>query len=459
MSRTRYDKTYVFSTMPVGRAVAYLVVPTVLTQVISILYNLADTYFVGQLGEPSLVAAVGVCLPPMMLLTAIANLFGVGASSVVSRALGTGDENRAKRAAAFSLWIGIAVAAAYIAIATMLRDSLIDAFGGAGQPHSAVVEYLTWAFTIGGIFFFLTGLLAHLLRSMSKSVQASIGVAAGSVLNIVLDPLLIFGAGWGIRGAATATLIGQVASVVILTWHVIRNEDCTIIRQLPSRAMLDADIAREVVSIGFVSFCMTTLAQISNTCVNALVAPHGTAYLAASSVAIKLNIAAFGIAIGLSTGVLPIIGFNYAAGNAERVKAAIKVAVAFSCGMSACFIALVFAFPDAITAFFIDDPATIECGRAYLREVALCFIPSGLVFIATSYLQAIGQKKRPYILAFTRMGTVDVACMAACSILLGPAGIIAGKPIADWLCLFTSFFVLKDLRRHQNPFAKEGPGR
>ena len=455
MARENYSKEYVFAEMPVGRAVAYLVVPTVLTQVISILYNLADTYFIGQVGNPALVAAVGVCLPPMLLLTALANLFGVGASSVISRSLGAGDEPSAKKAATFAIWVGIAVALVYIIAASVLRDPFVDAIGGAGEPHEHVVAYLTWAFTIGGIFFFLASLLAHLLRSMSKSVQASVGVAAGSIVNIALDPVLIFGAGWGIQGAAVATLAGQVVSVAILLFHVLRDEDCAIIRQAPSRLALDGSVAREVVTVGFVSFCMTALAQVSNTCVNMLVSPHGAAYLAASSVAIKLNIAAFAIAIGLSTGVLPIVGFNYAAGNADRVKAALKVAVTFSLCMSSCFTALVFAFPDAITAFFINDAATIECGRAYLREVALCFIPSGLVFITTSYLQAIGQKRRPYILAFSRMGTVDVICMIACSTFLGPSSILLGKPIADWLCLCTACIVFVNLRRHQNPFAKE----
>lgn len=452
--RKELSKEYVFGEMPVGSAVAYLVVPTVLTQVISILYNLADTYFIGQLGDPVLVAAVGVCLPPMMILTALANLFGVGASSVISRALGQHDEARAGKSAAFALWGGIATALVYLAIGCLLHDPLIDLIGGAGEPHAHVVEYLTFTFAIGGLFFFLTSLLAHLLRSMSKSVAASVGVAAGSVINIVLDPVLIFGAGWGIRGAAVATLIGQVASVVILACSMMRDDDCAIIRQAPSRLALGGGVARDVLAIGFVSFCMTGLAQVSNTCVNMLVAPHGPAFLAASSVAIKLNISAFAIAIGLSTGVLPIIGFNYAAGNEARVKAAVRVAVVFSLCMSACFTVLVMAFPDAITAFFINDPATIECGRAYLREVALCFIPSGLVFLSTSYLQAIGQKRRPYILAFTRMGTVDVLLMIACSALLGPSFILLGKPLADWLCLGTAVVVLNDLRRKQGLFSK-----
>ena len=146
---------------------------------------------------------------------------------------------------------------------------------------------------------------------------------------------------------------------------------------------------------------------------------------------------------------------NYVFAEMPVGRAAIKVALVFSICMSSFFTMLVFLAPDKITAFFIDDPATIECGRMYLREVSLCFIPSGLVFLTTSYLQAIGQKRRPYILAFTRMGTVDVVCMIACSAILGPSGILLGKPIADWLCLCTSCIVLDNLRRHQNPFARE----
>lgn len=137
------DKTYVLADMPVGRAVAYLVVPTILTQIISILYNLADTFFIGKLGDPALVAAVGVCLPPMVIMTALANLFGVGASSVISRALGSGDEQRARLCSSFSFWCGLGTALAYVLITVVLRDPFIAFVGGAPDTSPYVARYLT----------------------------------------------------------------------------------------------------------------------------------------------------------------------------------------------------------------------------------------------------------------------------------------------------------------------------
>ena len=456
-ARQRHDKTYVFSEMPPGRAVAYLVVPTVLTQIISILYNLADTFFIGQLGAPALVAAVGVCLPPMMFMTAFANLFGVGASSTISRALGRGDERRARLASSFSFWCGLAVAVSYILLTTAFRPGFVALIGGTPETSAYISSYLDWTMTAGGAFFFLSSLLAHFTRTLGKSLAASVGVASGAVLNIVLDPLFIFCFRWGITGVALASLAGQLLSVVLLAVYLFRIKGDGTICPAPRAAAFRDGIAAEVLQIGFVSFCMTALAQVSNMVVNILVSPYGMAYLAASTVAIKVNIATFSIAQGLTVGVLPLIGFNYSARKPQRVKAALKIMLAFALCVTVTCMALTLLFSDRIVAFFIDDPATIVCGRSYLTAVAWCMVPSSLVFAATSFMQAIGQKRRPYILAFTRMGTVDVLFMCICNALFGASGVLFGKPLADWLCVCTACAVLAGLRRQGNMFsAPEG---
>lgn len=451
--RQKHDKTYVFSEMPPGRAVAYLVVPTVLTQVISILYNLADTFFIGQLGDPALVAAVGVCLPPMMLMTALANLFGVGASSTISRALGRGEERRARLASSFSFWCGLALAVSYILLTTAFRPGFMALIGATPETDAYISTYLDWTMTAGGAFFFLSSLLAHFVRTLGESLPASVGVASGAVLNIALDPLFIFCFGWGILGVALASLAGQVLSVALLAGYLVRVRGEGTICPVPHAAAFRGGIPSEVFQIGFVSFCMTALAQVSNMVVNILVSPYGTAYLAASTVAIKVNIATFSIAQGLTVGVLPLIGYNYSARKPKRVKAALKIMLAFALCVTVACMMLTLLFSDQIVAFFIDDPTTIACGRSYLTAVAWCMVPSSLVFAATSFMQAIGQKRRPYILAFTRMGTVDVLFMCACDALLGAPGVLFGKPLADWLCVVTACIVLAGLRRQGNMFS------
>ena len=457
MARAQHDKDYVFAQMPVGQAVAYLVVPTILTQIISIVYNLADTFFIGQLADPTLVAAVGVGLPPMLILTALANLFGVGASSAISRALGTGKKERARLYSSFALWCGIGVTFVYIVFTTVFREAFVYAIGGTDETYAYICAYLDWTLMAGGLVFFLSSLLAHFLRTVGRSVTASVGVASGAVLNIVLDPVFIFVLDLGIVGVAAASLAGQVLALVILATSLVRSRGDGVIVPRPTAAAFRDGVGTEVIQIGFVSFCMTALAQVSNTAINILVSPYGTHYLAASSVAIKINIAVFSLAQGISVGVLPLIGYNYAAGNAERVKRALKILVSFDLIVGVVCMSVCLLLSGQIIAVFIDDALTIEVGRVYIRSVGLCMIPSPLVYAASSYMQAIGQKWRPYILAFTRMGTVDVVFMVICNAVLGAPGVLLGKPIADWLCLCTAIIVLNNLRKHVNPFSAKLP--
>ena len=451
-TKQKHDKLYVFNEMPVGKAVSYLVIPTILTQIISILYNLADTFFIGKMNDSALVAAVGVCLPPMMLMTAIANLFGVGASSAISRALGAGDERRARLCSSFSFWCGLVVAAIYVVLTVAFRDGFISIIGGTAEVAPYVQEYLLWTMTLGGLVFFMAGLLTHFVKTLGKAGPASIAVAAGAVLNIALDPLFLFVLDMGIAGVAIASLIGQALTVAMLVAVLVRCKGEGIIVPAPSVAAFGEGIPSEVVQIGLISFLQTCLAQVSNVAINILVSPYGASYLAASSVAIKLNIANFSLAQGLSVGVLPLLGFNYAKGNAARVKAALKIQVGFILGVTVCTTALCFAFPAQIIAFFVNDPTTIDCGQIYIRAVALCMIPSTLVFAANSYMQSTGDKRRPLITTFTRMGTVDVLFMVILAYTAGAPYILFGKPIADWICVCTAVLVLRNLSKHRDPF-------
>ena len=453
MAREKHDKLYVFAEMPVGKAVSYLVIPTILTQIISVIYNLADTFFIGQLGDPALVAAVGVCLPPMLFMTAFANLFGVGASSAISRALGAGDEARARLCSSFSFWCGLAVAVVYVLASVVFRDGFIAVIGGKAETAPYIGEYLFWTLSVGGIAFFEASLLAHFAKALGKAGPCSICVAAGAVLNIVLDPLFLFVLKLGITGVAVASLLGQLLTVVMLVVYLVRVKGEGVIVPRPTAAAFRDGIGTEIVQIGLISFLQTCLAQVSNMVVNILVSPYGSAYLAASTVAIKINIANFSIAQGLSVGVLPLLGFNYSAGNAQRVKQALKIQLGFILGVTVCTTVLCWAFPAPIIAFFVNDATTIACGQVYIHAVALCMIPSTLVFAANSYMQATGDKKRPLITTFTRMGTVDVAFMCLLAACAGAPYILFGKSIADWLCVGTAVLVLRNLCKHRNPFS------
>ena len=207
---------YLFETAPVPKAVAALVIPTVVSQLITIVYNLADTFFVGRLGDETMVAAITLCLPIFMLLTATANLFGIGGASVMSRALGAGDGDKARRAASFAIWGSVIAAAVVAVVFAAFETPLLTAFGAEGMRLEYAGDYLMYTVVGGAVPTVLSSVLAHLVRAEGKAAHAGIGLSLGGLLNVALDPLFIFdqGLGTGVSGAALATLLSNIASAV-----------------------------------------------------------------------------------------------------------------------------------------------------------------------------------------------------------------------------------------------------
>ena len=186
------DNTALFTTISVPRAIISLVVPTVISQLITVIYNMADTFFIGQVGDPNQVAAVSLCMPLFIFLTGLANLFGIGGSSLISRCLGVKDIKKAKHTAAFSIWSALTISLIYGLLIWVLSPLLLPAIGSNEATYDFCRQYIFWTITMGAIPTVLNQALAHLVRSEGFSKQASFGMALGGVLNIILDPIFIF---------------------------------------------------------------------------------------------------------------------------------------------------------------------------------------------------------------------------------------------------------------------------
>lgn len=188
----RKNNSELFTTMPVGRAVAKLAIPTVISQIVVILYSLADTFFVGQIGDPNQLAALSITFPIFTLLTAVANLFGIGANSVIARSLGKNDERTAKKASSFGFWASFIVTAILAVILGVFMKPILTFFKADTYTFSFCARYLFWVFVIGGIPTVVGLILGHLVRSVGKTKEAGIGLSLGGILNIILDPIFIF---------------------------------------------------------------------------------------------------------------------------------------------------------------------------------------------------------------------------------------------------------------------------
>ena len=208
------EKKELFEEWPVSKAVISLVVPTVLSQLITVVYNMADTFFIGQVGDPDQVAAVSLCMPLFVMLTGIANLFGIGGSSLISRCLGRNDEERARKVSAFCIWTAGIVSLGYGLLVFALRGYILPAVGADEATYGFCSQYIFWAICVGAVPTVLNAAFAHLVRSEGYSKQASFGMAMGGILNMILDPIFISLLRFEVAGAAIATMLSNLAAAI-----------------------------------------------------------------------------------------------------------------------------------------------------------------------------------------------------------------------------------------------------
>ena len=209
-----------FTSLPVGRAVAKLAIPTVISQIIVILYSLANTFFIGQIGDPNQIAALSITFPIYTLLTAVANLFGIGANSVIARSMGQNDETTAKRTSSFAFWASLVVTGVLSVLLAVFMTPVLTFFGANELTMGLTADYLFWVFVIGSIPTVAGLVLGHLVRAVGKTKEAGIGLTIGGVMNIILDPIFIFVFQMDVAGAAVATMLSNVISMIyLLGWY------------------------------------------------------------------------------------------------------------------------------------------------------------------------------------------------------------------------------------------------
>ena len=443
-----------FESMPIMKAIMKLVVPTVIGQIILVVYNMADTYFIGQTSDSFKVSAVTICMPAFMFLSAISNLFGVGGSSVISRSLGRAKIYRAKAASAFAMWGCLTVTALYALLSFLFSDPFLRLLGGKDDTVRAyAAEYLLVTVTLGGLGASMSTLFSHLLRSEGRSLQASVGIALGGVLNIGLDPLFMFvilPRGQEVLGAGLATALSNLAALVyfilVLRWQRRR----TVLRFRPSGEMFAHRIPKRVLSAGLPACLMTLCENISYAVLDNLMSAYGVAMTTGVGVAKKVNMLAHCMVRGMSQGVLPLIGYNYASGNHRRMRQSVSICTAISIGLAAlCMgIGLLFSAP-LILVFLPGGDETVELGARFLRILCIGGPFSACAYAFISFFQAVGEGIKSLVLALLRKGVLDIPMMFLFNRLLPVYGIVWATPVADVMCCVVAIVMFVTfLKRH-----------
>ena len=437
--KDRAAETRIFEEYPIVRAVLALAIPTVIGQVILVIYNMADTFFIGQTGSDAMITAVTVCMPAFMFLSAISNLFGVGGASVVARALGAGDEKKARHTAAFAFWGCAGVTLIYALGVWLLMDGFVDLLGGSDPSvHANACRYLMWTVALGGLPTALNALLGHLVRSEGRSVQAGFGIALGGVLNILLDPLFMFvllPRGSEVQGAAIATSLSNLIAALYFLALIFRNRKRSVLHLRPCREALGSDIPADVLATGLPACLMTLCENISYAVLDNLMSLSGTMMQAGIGVAKKVNMLAHCMVRGMAQGVLPLIGYNYAARNYRRMRSALRISAAISVALAALCTAAGLLFSRGLIGVFIQHESdSLAYGGDFLRILCLGGPFSAFAYAVISFFQAVGESKKSFLLAVMRKGLLDIPMMF---LLLRPIpiyGIVWATPIADVLC-------------------------
>ena len=440
------DKTDLFETMPVGKALMTMAIPTIVSQLITMIYNLADTFFIGMSNDPYKVAAASVVGVLFFMLNSLANLFGVGGGSLLSRLLGQKRDEDARRVGAFSIYGSLVVAGIYSLICLLFTEPLARLLGASDNTVGYASKYLLWVVVIGGIPSTIGLTMSHLLRSAGYSKESGIGLAIGGISNIILDPLFMFVLlpdGNEVTGAAVATMFSNVIVLVYFLFTYFRLRGKTVLSISPKYARLEKNLIAGILSIGLPSALTALLANITSIIKNNLTAGYGDIELAAYGIVMKADMLPLNIGMGLCQGMMPLVAYNYAAKNYPRMKSFTKAAQIAGMMTACVFIVLFEIFASRIIWIFIRDEATILYGTKFLRIACLAtpFMISN--FQKIYCLQAMGKGKESLMLGICRQGLFAIPTLLILNHFVGLYGVVAAQLLSDSLTFIISTMIYR----------------
>lgn len=427
------DKTEIFERKSVPGAIASLAIPTILSQVITMIYNLADTFYVGHTGDPAQVAALTLVFPVYMLLTGIGNLFGIGANSRISRCLGVEDRDGARKTSAFSFWAGLAATAVLLLVLGVFLTPILRLMGASNDTLEPSAGYLLWVMLVGGLPTEASLLLAHMLRGEGSAKEASAGMMLGGILNMILDPIFIFPLKMGVAGAGFATMLSNVACFLYYLWVLIKNRKSTIITLNPR--WFTTKGAGEILLVGLPAAMVIALGTSANIILTRFLSGYGDLPVAAFGVTQKFGTITMNISIGLTQGIMPLIGYNYAAKNYERVKSVCRCSFVILFVFIGCFFAVYQLIPTQLMELFVSDAKTVELGATFLRRWSICVPGMTFIFLFNAIFQAMGMWKRSLALSVLRQGIIFIPALFILEHLMGMYGLVWSQPVADTIAL------------------------
>ena len=446
----KQSKTELFETTPVFQALTIMAVPTIISQLIVLIYNLADTWFIGQTDDPYMVAAAALVSTVFLMITGLSNLFGVGGGNLVVQLLGRRQEDEARRAASLSLVMAAGSALVFSLLCLAFMDPLLYLLGASENTIGYARQYLIPVVIIGALPTLLANTMSTMLRNVGYSKEAGFGVSLGGLLNVGLDPLFMFvllPKGYEVLGAALATLLSNLVSFVyfIVVYQKVRSKT---VLALPRRIeRVQKSSMRAIFSVGVPAALSLLLYDLTNIIINKLSSGHGDIELAAMGIILKVERLPLNICVGICLAMMPLVAYNFASGDRQRMLAFFRISRRAGLAVAAVCIALYWPLAPQIMHAFIHDEQTVALGTVYLR--ARCFAPimMFLCFHMVHYMQALGKGGVSLALAAIRQLGMNIPLLLLLDHFFGMTGIIWTQVTADALTAVISYLIYAHVKR------------
>lgn len=446
---TDAERLSLFESMPVRTAVRRQIVPAVISQMIALIYSLADTYFVGLLNSPVQTAAVTVSYSSFVMLTAISNLFGVGGASALSRALGKKNIGAARDIAAVSFWFGLAAAVLFSVLFALFARPILYLAGATDETWTAVIGYARWVIILGGPCTILSTLLANLLRAEGSAKAASFGMSLGGVLNILLDPLLILPqfADLGAAGAGLATALSNgVSAAYLLCAALSRRSVLSLAVRRLERTRL---YLMRILKVGLPSALQYALTVVAIAAQAKFVSRYPTEAVAALGIVKKLDQLPLYFSIGVSSGLLPLLAYTDAAGSYDRRRAAFRHGTAISFGFAVFCLVAFELFAEPLASVFMRDTVTVSYAAAFLRRMVTAMPLMSVAYPMIIQFQAMGRVRESLVCSILRKGVLDIPLLFLMDALVPLYGLMWVQPIVDLISLSVAVVLYLRIRRKE----------
>lgn len=456
------SKTELFESMPIPKAVVTLSVPSVISSLVMVIYSLADTFFVGMMNDPVQNAAVTLAAPLLLAFNAVNNLFGIGSSSMMSRALGRKDYDTVYRSSAFGFYASLICSLLFSLLYGVLQSPILVMLGANAETIQATADYLFWTVLLGSAPSILNVVLAYLVRAEGSSLHASIGTMCGCLLNIVLDPIFIlpWGLNLGAAGAGCATCLSNTVACLYFFVLLFVKRGKTYVCIKPSMFRPSKQIVKGVCGVGIPASIQNLLNVTGMTILNNFTSAYGSDPVAAMGIAQRVNIVPFQIAMGFSQGIMPLISYNYTSGNIKRMKKTFMFTAKISLGfILAVMLTFVFA-AEPIISMFMKNESIVAYGAAFQRGFCFALPFLCIDFLALGVFQSCGMGMKSFIFAVVRKIVLEIPALFVLNWLFPLYGLAYAQFVAELILGTIAVVVLVRMfrrleREHATPYVSD----